>query len=76
MAIKFGEIDAGQILENEFRIGVLERTLNTLLARNIGRLVPVTAEEVEQFRRDVIADLQKKYPKTSINYKPAVRAAE
>jgi hypothetical protein len=34
LGVKFGEIDAGQILDNEFRIMVLERVLDVLLAAN------------------------------------------
>lgn len=75
MAIKFGEIDAGQIIENEFRIGVLEKIVAALLAKNVGRIESPTAGEVEQYRRDIIADLQKKYPKSGINYQPDVRVA-
>ena len=37
MGIKFGEIDAGQILNNEFRIGVLEGILEWILNKNHNR---------------------------------------
>jgi len=69
MAIKFGEIDANQILENEFRINVLERIVSDLARRNAGRLEFPTAEEIEGFRLEVVAQLQKKYPLSGIGYK-------
>lgn len=65
MGIKFGEVDANQILENEFRINVLERLLD-LVIRKSGT-VAVAPSELEEIRRAVVADLQKKYPNSGIS---------
>ena len=71
MGIKFGEIDASQILENEFRISVLELLLEWILNNNSGLLKP-GPETLEQIRREVITRLQKKYPNSGITYKGGV----
>jgi hypothetical protein len=70
MGVKFGEIDANQILENEFRINVLERIVSEIFTRNVGRLNLPTPQEVEGFRFEVIAQLQKKYPLSGVTYNP------
>lgn len=66
MGIKFGEIDANQIVDNEFRIMVLERVVQ--------RLVSATPEvrsslKLEEIRHEVIAELQKKYPNSGVSLK-------
>jgi hypothetical protein len=58
MGIKFGEIDSNQIIENEFRIGVLERSVEFLAAN---RRLP-NQQELDQIRKDVSRDLKSKYP--------------
>ena len=68
MSIKFGEIDAAQILENEYRIGVLERLLEWLFAQNPSLRTPAEAD-MRRFRNETIAVLQKKYPNSGISYK-------
>ena len=50
MGIKFGEIDASQILGNEFRIGVLEATLEWILNNNQGVVAP-GPDVIEQIRK-------------------------
>jgi len=64
MGIKFGEIDASQILENEFRIMVLEGIIERLLAAappgSIGQ------EDIEQIRTLAVKRLKEKYPKSGI----------
>jgi hypothetical protein len=69
MPIKIGEIDLSQILENEFRIGVLERTLEWIFAHNQGNL-SLPSEEVRlEMRKEVVSVLQKKYPNSGIELK-------
>ena len=68
MGIKFGEIDAGQILDNEFRVGVLERLLDWLLKEN-PQLRRPSPDDVRRLRREAVEVLQKKYPKSGISYK-------
>ncbi len=68
MGIKFGEIDANQILENEFRINVLERTLDWIISQNGLRVSP-SEEVVLQIKRDVVKLLKEKYPNSGIELK-------
>jgi hypothetical protein len=73
--IKFGEIDANQILENEFRINVLERIISEVFLRNADRLALPNPEEVENIRREVVNQLRLKYPNSGITYNPPVQVA-
>ncbi len=66
MGVKFGEIDAGQILDNEFRIMVLERVLDVLLAANPAAVASLNMDVI---RQDVVNELQKKYPISDISLK-------
>ncbi|WP_370425273.1 hypothetical protein [Tenacibaculum dicentrarchi] len=68
MGIKFGEIDASQILDNEFRLGVLERLLEGMLNANPNLKKPTT-EELQNIRKQVIDELKKKYPNSGIEFK-------
>lgn len=68
MGIKFGEIDANQILQNEFRISVLEKLLEWVVNNNLNMMRP-NQQEVENIRKEVISYLQKKYPKSEIEYR-------
>jgi len=69
MGIKFGEIDASQILENEFKIGVLERALDKLIQKNGTDIAGITTQEMEEIRETVTNILKTKYPKSGIEYK-------
>ena len=62
MGIKFGEIDVGQILENEFRINVLERIVEFHAAHS--RYPDIN--ELGQIRENVAELLKKKYPESGI----------
>jgi hypothetical protein len=66
LGVKFGEIDAGQILDNEFRIMVLERVLDVLLAANPAAVASLNMDVI---RQDVVNELQKKYPISDISLK-------
>jgi hypothetical protein len=66
LGVKFGEIDADQILDNEFRIMVLERVLDVLLAANPAAVASLNMDVI---RQDVVNELQKKYPISDISLK-------
>lgn len=66
MVVKFGEINADQIIENEYRISVLERVVEALLLANSSRL---TNLDISKVRAEVIAELQEKYPNSGIDLK-------
>ncbi len=65
MGIKFGEIDAGQIIENEFRIMVLEKIVDLLIRRSATTIVG--PGDVQKIREEVVSQLQKKYPNSGIS---------
>jgi len=68
MGIKFGEIDAGQILHNEMQISVLGRIIESILSSNPIIIRP-DQEGIKEIRKSVVAELQKKYPKSGITYR-------
>ena len=70
MSIQIGEVDvASQILENEYRILVLERVIDLLIQKFpiVGR--PISNTEMDEIRRSVIKQLQQKYPNSGITLK-------
>lgn len=71
MGIKLGEIDSGQILDNEFRINVLEIVLDKILQKN-PNIIGLTQNELEDIRVSVANNLKRKYPKAGIEYKRVV----
>lgn len=68
MSAKFGEIDLSQILENEFRIGVLENIIDSLIKKNTN-LNGFTQHEIEEIREQVANNLKRKYPNSGIEYR-------
>ena len=64
MSIKFGEISATQILDNEFRIRILEKLFEHLA--NSGVALP--APDMKEIQRQVVAELQKKYPNLAARF--------
>jgi len=68
MGIKFGEVDANQILENEFRIGVLEAILEGVFNNNPNINGP-NQDQINQIREQVADRLKKKYPNSGIEFK-------
>lgn len=64
MGIKFGEIDANQILENEYRIGVLE-----LLVERIASGKKVSNDDLKEIRAQVVSRLKQKYPNSGVELK-------
>ncbi len=75
MGIRFGEIRAEQILENEFKIAVLEKTLSWIVVRNGDRLRLPPPEVMENFRLEVVSKMKEKYPRSGIEYTPAKQEA-
>ncbi len=71
MGARFGEIDISQILDNEFRIGVLENIIDLLIRKN-PELKGFTQIEVESIREQVANTLKNKYPNSGIEYKKTV----
>ena len=66
--IKFGEIDSIQILDNEFRIRVLENLMEWIINNNPNMTLPSQAI-IKELRKSVISHLKKKYPKSGISFK-------
>ncbi len=66
MGVKFGEIDASQILQNEYRIGVLEGFVDWILTNNSAFVKNLTDEEMNEIRQRVVRRLKHKYPKSGI----------
>ena len=66
MSIKFGEIDTSQILQNEFKIMVLEKIIEKLIIAtpNAGQWINLL-----EIRKQVVEELQKKYPNSGIEMK-------
>ena len=71
MGAKFGEIDISQILDNEFRIGVLENVIDLLMRKN-PTLIGFTQQEIDGIREQVANNLKRKYPNSGIEYKKPV----
>ena len=68
MSIKIGDFDiAKQLLDNEFRIGVLEKLLEKVLNNNRTLILPTQAE-VEEMRKATAESLKIKYPNSGIEY--------
>ncbi len=64
MSIDFGGIKSEQIIENEFRIMVLENIVEQLLNKNEQSF---TNFDISVIKAQVIAILQKKYPNSGID---------
>jgi hypothetical protein len=69
MGLKLGGIDIGQIIENDFRISVLEHLLEWILKTNEGQIIPPSKQVVDEIRQKVFKDLQKRYPKSGLSMK-------
>jgi len=71
MGIKIGEVDvASQIVENEYRIAVQERVVDFLLSRATALTGPaLSPQDLSRIRKEVVAQLQKKYPNSGITLK-------
>lgn len=64
MSIKIAGVDLfSQGLDNEFRITVLEKVVDKILSKQPTIL---SKDEYSQIRKEVVANLQKKYPEAGI----------
>jgi hypothetical protein len=61
-------IDLTQIVQNEFNIGVLQRTVNMLL-NNMSPMDRPNQSQLEDIKERVAKDLNEKYPGAGIGYK-------
>jgi len=62
MSVSIGGIDLfSQGLNNEYRIIVLEKIIDTLLKET-----SITQEEIDSIKKKALSDLQTKYPKAGI----------
>jgi hydrogenase maturation factor HypF (carbamoyltransferase family) len=68
MGIKFGEIDANQILDNEFKLRILEQLFDWVLVNN-PKLKSPSNDDVIEIRDRALERLNQKYPKSGIRYK-------
>lgn len=69
MGIKFGEIDASQILQNEFRLAVLEKIVERIANNNKDTLRLPSVDDVNGIKDAIVEGLKKKYPKSDIELK-------
>ena len=68
MSVKIAGIDATQIIENEFRLSILERTFEFILNQN-GSIIRQSARELDEIRKNVLKHLQEKHPDSGIKLK-------
>ncbi len=67
MSIKIAGIDLfNQGLDNEFRISVLEKIVETILSKNPNIL---SNKQLKEIRLNVVKSLQTKYPEAGIELK-------
>ena len=69
MGLKFGGLDIGQIIENDFRISVLEHLLEWILKTNKEQIIPPSKQEIDEIRQKVFKDLQERYPNSKLSMK-------
>jgi hypothetical protein len=65
MGIKFGDIDVGQIIDNEYRSKFVAKILDWLFNNN-RTLVRPSPDEVEKIKQEVVSELQEKYPNMGV----------
>ncbi len=64
MAIKIDNVDMiSQIIENEFKIKVLEKLVDSILSANPNIL---SEEEIKALKTKTLKDMQEKYPASSL----------
>lgn len=68
MSISVGGIDLTQaVIDAQFRVAVLERIVEHLLNRiGAGAITPA---DIERYRNEAFADLQKRYPQAGLERK-------
>ena len=60
---------SSMVVEHEYRIGVLERVVQLMIQRFPIIGSPVSPTEMDQIRREVLNELQLKYPSAKITLK-------
>lgn len=69
MGIKIGGIDiAESTINNELRIGVLEKIVTHLLNR-MGPTAGLTQDDINRFKKETATELQGKYPGAGLELK-------
>jgi hypothetical protein len=66
MSFKIGDIDSIQIVDNEFRISVLERFIDAVIVQNPSLNVDV---DFSRISNEVLLELQQKYPNSDLHLK-------
>ncbi len=70
MSLKIGDVEvAPKILENEFRLALLEKTLDYIIKSNNGRLMVPSLFQTEMWRKEVVAEMKRKYPNMGLELK-------
>lgn len=65
MSLSIGGVDLfNQGLNNEYRVMVLEKVIDSILKKTPGLVI--TQQEIDSIRKQAVADLQKKYPEAGI----------
>lgn len=64
--IKFGEIDATQILDNEYKIKLIMYILGYILDNNQNINKP-SQEQIEKFKEKCVNEMKTKYPNSGIS---------
>jgi len=67
MSVKFGEIDVAQIVDNEYKIKLLLKTLTWLLSNNPQLTMP-TQEQVDGWKSSILRDMREKYPESDLKF--------
>lgn len=68
MGIKFGDVDATQILINEFSIVVLDEVLDWIMNNNPSLKKP-DAKVINEIKKSVLKQLKAKYPNSGLELK-------
>jgi hypothetical protein len=70
MSIQIGDINiVNQLLDSEFRIGVLEKMLEKIINDNHTTLRIPNQTDLDIFRKKTAEELKAKYPNSWIEYK-------
>jgi len=67
MSLKFGDVEIGQIIENEFKIAVLEHVIEWILDANIGQMKLPSQQVIQEIQQNVLKELQQKYPNSGLS---------
>jgi hypothetical protein len=67
MSLKFGDVDIGQIRENEFKITVLEHVMEWILDANTGHIKLPSKQTIQEIQQKVLKELRQKYPNSGLS---------